>query len=533
MESGIPYDAGDIIFTPGVTYRYDELLGAGGMGFVIRALHRELNDTVVLKFLRPHWVGEMADRFAREARLIRKIKDPNVVTVEHMGVTSDPWQLPFLQMEYLAGRSLGAVREHAGGTFPLSRCLNLAGQIASGLAAIHERGLVHLDIKPSNILLTRPKDETIVKIIDFGITIIEGETTKGEFWGTPSYAAPEQLRREHCTTAVDIFAVGLVTFEALTGAHPYASFAKNAMARANEPAPSLAEYGKFPPALVRLIARTLNLDPRARPHALELANELRKINGALQPINVHDAVTDPGLGGGGEVSPHTEVREVTQADVEHPTDPDVSMPRLMAAMRAAQKRAEILGVEPTELAKHVDANAAPVLANDTTPGAPPLMLDTEPCQPPPVIAFTAPMAQRPRGIVDDVTEPPSDKLPPPVTSARVPYVDPAAPERDDAAPKSPEAPVVERTIPERTPASSTGRKRAESVPSPTRREETVAGLRTWREWAYEYGPVVGALILGAAIVLGAFLFVQHRQRTGGAAPAAASAVSATSSGGRP
>lgn len=432
----LPYAPGDLIVAPGVTYRVQKLLGSGGMGFVLQVLERELNDTVVLKFLKPHCVAALGDRFAREARVIRRIKDANVVIVERMGVTDDPHALPFYQMEFLAGSPLHAVRARAGGRLELRKALNVGSQLASGLSAIHERGLIHLDIKPANLILCRPGADTVLKIIDFGIAALAGEAN-GAFCGTPLYAAPEQLLEEECTSAVDVFAAGLVLYELLSGVHPYRGMSAKedeaedaygvARRRVKVEAAPLSNHGDFPPALTRLVARMLELTPERRPEALKLAIELQKISAALEPINVHEAVTDPGLGSGDDLSPHTEVRNITHADVGNPTDQDENIPAWMAALRAEHKRAAILGVAPRDLPVATiggpDARAN-VLA-DTEPGRPALP------------NYTAPMLGRPR-LAEAMTDPPSRDLPPPAPrGGAIVYADAPASEEKKAPPAPP------------------------------------------------------------------------------------------------
>lgn len=205
-------------------------LGNGGMGEVFRARDPRLGREVAVKVL-PEAVAASPDRlrrFEQEARAASAINHPNILTVHDVGTASGR---SFLVTELLQGESLRDVLQ--GGGLPIARALEMAIQIARGLAAAHERGIVHRDLKPENLFVTR---QGIVKILDFGLakltplgeegataTTIDGSVTgEGVLLGTVGYMAPEQVRGERVDARADLFALGCVMYEMLAGARAFA-----------------------------------------------------------------------------------------------------------------------------------------------------------------------------------------------------------------------------------------------------------------------------------------------------------------------
>jgi serine/threonine-protein kinase len=220
----MPFAPGDVV---GGKYQVIGLIGAGGVAFVVAALHLELGEMVALKFLRPESLAheEVVERFATEARAAARIKSEHVCRVYDVGTLPDG--APFIVMEYLEGKDLSdLVREE--GKIPVKLAVDYVLQTCEALASAHAAGIVHRDIKPENLFVTKQAGSVqAVKVLDFGIskTAIKAATGgKRRFaktmmpMGTPAYMSPEQIRA--CGTVdgrSDIWALGCVLFELVTG----------------------------------------------------------------------------------------------------------------------------------------------------------------------------------------------------------------------------------------------------------------------------------------------------------------------------
>src|SRR5579862_268809 len=233
-------------------YEIERPLGHGAMAVVDLARDRELDRHVALKRLAENLARdeELRARFLREGRLAARLAHPNIVRVFDVGETEGR---PYIAMEYVEGETLADLLERRG-SLTASEAAELGAQIARALAAAHAAGLVHRDVKPHNLLL---RHDGVLKLGDFGIAVgVEGTklTVAGTVLGTAAYLAPEQARGEHVTSAVDVYALGLVLIELVTG-RPDRS------ARVRGP-------------LGETIARCLANDPRNRPTAAEVEREL-------------------------------------------------------------------------------------------------------------------------------------------------------------------------------------------------------------------------------------------------------------------
>jgi eukaryotic-like serine/threonine-protein kinase len=278
-------------FTSGVRLGPFEILaplGAGGMGEVYRARDTRLDRTVAIKLLPSELVndaGRRVDRFRHEARVIARITHPNICALHDIG---EDGSAIFLVMEYVEGATLAQRLED--GPLPLPLALRVAVQIAGALDHAHRQGVVHRDLKPGNIMLTRDS----VKLLDFGLAKLRerdeqmpadstrsGLTDVGTIVGTVPYMAPEQIEGRHVDARTDIFSFGVVLFEMLSGRRPFAGDSRASLMAAivaAEPPALSSLQPRTPASLERLILRCLAKDPDDRwQTARDLGAELRWI----------------------------------------------------------------------------------------------------------------------------------------------------------------------------------------------------------------------------------------------------------------
>ncbi|HEY5927523.1 MAG TPA: serine/threonine-protein kinase [Kofleriaceae bacterium] len=260
-------------------YTLSDLLGRGGTSEVYAAQHRFLGDSVAVKLLRASLGDDerARDAFVAEAARTREIQHPNVVRVLDFG--HDPATGScYLVMERIEGESLAA-RLRRVGRLDETALRELAAHIAEGMQAAHERGIVHRDLKPGNVML-RGDTPTI---IDFGIAKSLGDTTAAvteRRIGTVAYMAPEQLVDGLITPAVDIWALGVILYEAATGQAPFASFSDGRLPQLFESPRRASSLAPISPALDDLIARCLDRDPGKRPASMgDVARWLREGDG--------------------------------------------------------------------------------------------------------------------------------------------------------------------------------------------------------------------------------------------------------------
>jgi len=250
-------------------YRVVELLGEGGMGTVFRVEHATLGRPYALKVLRSRVVDRdpaAAEMFLREARTAARVHHPNIVDVFDFGHMPDG--RPYFVMELLEGESL-ADRLHRGALAP-PEVVTIARQLAAALAAAHDRGVIHADVTPSNVLVLGTA-ELHVKLVDFGLAELVGEGLRDEIpdfvLGTPAYISPEQLRGLPPTERSDQYGLGALLFELLTGQPPFQDRDLRAlcMMHINAPVPAVeSPHGPLPPRLVELVTTCLQKTPQAR-----------------------------------------------------------------------------------------------------------------------------------------------------------------------------------------------------------------------------------------------------------------------------
>ncbi len=269
-------------------YRVLERLGGGGMGIVFRARDTRLDRTVALKFLPAEWSHEplLRERFSREARAASSLDHPHICTIFDIGETPDG-QL-FIAMAYCPGSTLK--QRILEGPLPIDEAVGIAIQIADGLAAAHDAGVVHRDIKPANILTT---DQDQVKIVDFGLAKLAGDaavTREGSVVGTPAYMSPEQASGDDVDGRSDIWAVGAVLYEMLTGRRAFAADHERAVLHAittSDPTPMDTLRPQVPAEVQRIVRRCLKRDPKRRyQHARELVEDLRRFRGESAPADI-------------------------------------------------------------------------------------------------------------------------------------------------------------------------------------------------------------------------------------------------------
>jgi len=265
-------------------YELEELVDHGGMSSVYRGHDRQLERTVALKILHAHFVDdpEYVERFRREARAVAQLSHPHIVTVIDRG-SSDGHQ--YIVFEYVEGENLKQLIERTG-PLAVGRAVELGVEIADALAFAHAHDLVHRDVKPQNVLIDTAGN---AKVTDFGIArsldVEHGVTQTGTVLGTSNYLSPEQAEGRQVTPASDIYSLGVVLYELLTGEVPFRgdNLVAVAMKHVTEDAPSILDQRPdVPPRLARAIERALEKDPARRfPTMDAFANELRRCRDEL------------------------------------------------------------------------------------------------------------------------------------------------------------------------------------------------------------------------------------------------------------
>lgn len=365
-------------------YHIDEKLGAGGMGVVYRATDKQLGRPVAIKTLTLGGTmqREFLARFLREAKAQSQLQHPCVVAIHQLSLEGDP---PYIVMEYVEGRTLKDII--AGKPLPVGQLCEIAIQVADGLAAAHEKDIIHRDIKSQNIMLT-PRGQ--VKILDFGLakikeagksssagsdtakTMVFGEgameaepeaetiqdfkTQAGTIMGTASNMSPEQALGTEVDARSDMFSFGVTLYEMATGLMPFDAGAPAATLLAilqKDPKPVMEISPGIPPELARLIHQCLTKERNFRPSAADLKEDLKKIQASLSA----NKLVDPGV--------HTVLQ---QAGIAAPsgTQPAAAPPPTEAPAVAAPVSSQSASAAPA----YTPAAARPVLVRPAEAVAP-------------------------------------------------------------------------------------------------------------------------------------------------------------------
>jgi serine/threonine protein kinase len=267
------YQDGEIV--PGTPYRVVSLLGAGGMGSVYEVEHIELGRRYVLKSLLRTLASrqDLIARMRNEWRSLGKLQHPNIVDILNAGVTTA--DVPYYVMERLEGETVRD-RLQREGKLPVDEAARIARGTLFGLAAAHAIGIVHRDVKPANVFLTR---DGAVKVLDFGVAQVtrsEGDqkiTAQGLAIGTPRYMSPEQASGDTADARSDLYATGLLLFEMLAGEGPFDDLgdtSQQMLAHLHRPARPLSRLTEVPAEIESIVKRALAKRPQDRPRSAEV-----------------------------------------------------------------------------------------------------------------------------------------------------------------------------------------------------------------------------------------------------------------------
>ena len=271
-------------------YRLESRLGVGGMGAVYRARHLLIDRVVAIKILQPERRGEEHFRawFLREARAVNRINHANIVDINDFGETEDG--LAYLVMELLVGEGLSV--HIARGPMDLTLSLDILEQTTAALARAHDLGVVHRDLKPDNIyLINKEGRKNFVKVIDFGLARLARDgrlAAKGAVFGTPEYMSPEQARGEDATPSSDLYSIGVIFFEMLTGRLPFVARDRDGFIESHKHVkPQTPESCRkdIDPRASQIIMTLLEKDPAKRfRDAHHLLEEFKTLQRRIGPV---------------------------------------------------------------------------------------------------------------------------------------------------------------------------------------------------------------------------------------------------------
>ena len=275
-------------------YEITQLLGEGGMSYVYKAIDKQLQRTVAIKTLKPNYVEQekFVERFKREAQTAANLNHPNIVQIFDWGIGDEP----FFVMEYIEGNTLTSIIANKR-TISMNDILFIGAQVSSGLQAAHSKGLVHRDIKPGNIMIT---PEGKVKVTDFGIVSLQNEesdiTKTGSILGTASYISPEQAQGKPVSKESDLYSLGTVLYELITGRPPFDGDTPIATATkhiTDKPEKLSAYRADIPKGIENAVLKLLHKYPKDRfKNAEDLRAVLLQQKTQLQAIQTQENLVD-------------------------------------------------------------------------------------------------------------------------------------------------------------------------------------------------------------------------------------------------
>jgi serine/threonine protein kinase/Cu/Zn superoxide dismutase len=468
MMSGDQLQRGDVIGG----YRIDELISRGGMGVVYRARHIALNRVYALKVLAPELAQDeqFQERFKREMRIAASLHHRNIVEIHYAG---DQDGLLFFVMDFVTGTDLRQILLKYGALEP-TRAVDILQQCASALDAAHHRGLVHRDVKPGNILITVQSGEEHAYLTDFGLArrfdSVSALTKQGLVVGTVDYMAPEQITGEHTDARTDIYGLGCVFYQMLTGSVPYER--KNSVAtlfaQVHDPPPPLAgEIADTHPAFEAVLEKAMAKD--ASDRYLSAGDFASDAEAALQGERYTGS---PTIVGTGEATPMRRVQAAAE-ELNFPEDvPSEEAESVPEQLPSGELDSGGEPPQPTARPDRTEREPAPTLdaaAAGLTTHSQETVQSVAPDSAPPVTPDSAPP------VTPDSVPPVTPDSVPPVTPDSVPPVTP-----DSAPPVTPDSapPVTPDSAPSRTPdtAETTPPDSVPEAPPPAEREPVVASV---------------------------------------------------------
>lgn len=366
-------------------YLLEEKLGVGGMGTVYRARHLLIDRVVAVKVLNQRFVEDEAAkaRFRREAKAAGRLRHINAVSVTDFGQTSDGYV--YLVMELLEGKTLQSLLAR-NGPLDLAHAVSIVLQVSSAVAAAHEAGIIHRDLKPANIFIVQRSDvPTVVKVLDFGIAKLAADslddedkmtlTQVGAMIGTPRYMSPEQCNGDPLTPAADVYSLGVILYEMLTGAVPFSGLSPLAIAmRHSTEAPRRpTEFvSSIPESLEQVVLHALEKKPEDRPpnaeafrqELLETAERLGLEHAAASTAPSMEALRNAGTESPSgrlvvDLSRLREHRAAISGAGELPTINKAEAQRVLAANLAKQNSAAAPPAAASREIRRIDVPIAP------------------------------------------------------------------------------------------------------------------------------------------------------------------------------